>query len=371
MSGTTTHSGSHVVESAHGNPPDDAAGDLVTGRTQPLHSVSSLLAEVDHVLQRGLAPGATVHPTGFDALDATLTGGLRSGELVLLGGPAGNGKTTLGFQLARNAVAAGGTALVFSYEHEAHTLLERLISMEAMESFEGAGAMDSFGISTAADVHSVRRAMEAGSGGASLDELLSSLPGGREAHATLTGYGDRLHLHESSGATTTLEEVSRVVREVATCDGRPPLVLVDYLQKIPIAGTTEDERTTAAVEGLKDLALEVGAPIVAISAADKEALASGHRMRTHDLRGTSSLAYEADVVLILSDKVDVVSREHLVYDLGNVQRFRDWTVLSVEKNRHGRSHVELEFAKDFEHGRFHTRGNEVKERLIDERVFTT
>ena len=66
-----------------------------------------------------------------------------------------------------------------------------------------------------------------------------------------------------------------------------------------------------------------------------------------------------------------MSRDHLVYDLGNMQRFRDWTVLTVEKNRHGRGHVELEFAKDFEHGRFHTRGNEVKERLIDERVFTT
>ncbi|ADU48756.1 DnaB-like helicase C-terminal domain-containing protein [Intrasporangium calvum] len=346
----------------------------MTGPSQPPRSVSSLLTEVDHVLRQGLAAGATVHPTGFAALDATLTGGFRSGELVLVGGAAGNGKTTLGFQFARNAVAAGGTALVFSYEHEAHTLLERLISMEAMESLqslEGAGAVDTFGISNAADVHSVRAAFEAGSQGAPLDALLAGLTGGREAHAALTGYGERLHLHESSGATTTLDEIARTVREVTVAAGAAPLVLVDYLQKIPVPGTTEDERTTAAVEGLKDLALEVGAPIVAISAADKDALASGHRMRTHDLRGTSSLAYEADVVLIVSDKVDVVSREHLVYDLGNIQRFRDWTVVTVEKNRHGRAHVELEFAKDFEHGRFHTRGNEVKERLIDERVFTT
>lgn len=347
------------------------AGHSSNGKGDALHSVSGLLADVDHVLRRGRPAGARVHPTGFAALDATLMGGFRSGELVLVGGPAGNGKTTIGFQFARNAVAAGGHALVFSYEHEAHTLLERLISMEAMEAFEGAGAVDDFGISTAADVHSVRRALETGTGGAPLEALLAGLPGGLEAGATLTGYGDRLHLHESSGATTTLDEIVRVVREVAAASGAPPLVLVDYLQKVPVPGAAEDERSTLAVEGLKDLALEVGAPVVAISAADKEALASGHRMRTHDLRGTSSLAYEADVVLILSDKVDVVSRDHLVYDLGNVQRFRDWTVLTVEKNRHGRGHVELEFAKDFEHGRFHTRGNEVKERLIDERVFTT
>lgn len=346
-------------------------GQTPNGQANGPHSVSSLLSDVDRVLRRGLPAGAKVHPSGFAALDATLTGGFRSGELVLVGGPAGNGKTTIGFQFARNAVAAGGHALVFSYEHEAHTLLERLIAMEAMESLEGAGASDDFGISTAADVPSVRRALEAGSGGASLGALLSGLPGGSEALSTLEGYGDRLHVHESSGATTTLDEVGRIVREVTAASGTAPLVLVDYLQKVPVPGAAEEERSAIAVEGLKDLALEVGAPIIAISAADKEALASGHRMRTHDLRGTSSLAYEADLVLIISDKLDVVSRDHLVYDLGNMQRFRDWTVLTVEKNRHGRGHVELEFAKDFEHGRFHTRGNEVKERLIDERVFTT
>ncbi|HEX5967500.1 MAG TPA: DnaB-like helicase C-terminal domain-containing protein [Intrasporangium sp.] len=347
------------------------SGQTPNGEANGPRSVTNLLTDVDRVLRRGLPAGAKVHPSGFAALDATLTGGFRSGELVLVGGPAGNGKTTMGFQFARNAVAAGGSALVFSYEHEAHTLLERLIAMEAMESLEGAGAADDFGISTAADVHSVRRALEAGSGGASLSSLLSGLPGGVEALASLESYGDRLHVHESSGATTTLDEVGRIVREVTVGSGTAPLVLVDYLQKVPVSGAAEEERSTIAVEGLKDLALEVGAPIVAISAADKEALTSGHRMRTHDLRGTSSLAYEADLVLILSDKLDVVSRDHLVYDLGNMQRFRDWTVLTVEKNRHGRGHVELEFAKDFEHGRFHTRGNEVRERLIDERVFTT
>ena len=63
-------------------------------------------------------------------------------------------------------------------------------------------------------------------------------------------------------------------------------------------------------------------PIVAISAADKETLVSGHRMRTHDLRGSSALAFEADVVMIVGDKVDIVSREHLVYDLGNISASR-------------------------------------------------
>ena len=108
---------------------------------------------------------------------------------------------------------------------------------------------------------------------------------------------------------------------------------------------------------------------IAVAAADKASLGAGRRMRIHDLRGSSALAYESDIVLILSEKVDIVARDHLIYDLGNAQRFSDWCVVTVEKNRHGRAGVELEFHKDFTHGRFHTDGQEVKERLIDERVF--
>ncbi|HEU5144038.1 MAG TPA: DnaB-like helicase C-terminal domain-containing protein [Dermatophilaceae bacterium] len=327
-------------------------------RREPLRSLTALLDDTDQVLRRGESAGARVWHTGFPALDRALTGGFRSGELVLLGGPQGDGKTTIGLQFARNVVNAGESAVVFSYEHEAHTLLERLISMEAAEADPG----------EVATVHEVRRALEAGSGGNSLGTLLSGLRGGTGAYAALVGYGERLHIHESSGVFTTLEEVTSVVAEVARRTGRAPFVLLDYLQKVPTQGAAEDERTTIAVEGLKQLALDLGIPVVAVSAAEKESLGSGHRMRTHDLRGSSALAFEADVVMIINDKVDVVSREHLVYDLGNVARFRDWSVLTLEKNRHGKAHIELEFTKDFEHGRFHTDGQAVTERLIDDRV---
>src|SRR6478735_10678180 len=133
------------------------------GTQRPL---DALLNETDDVLRRGLPAGARVWSTGFPALDTLLTGGFRAGELVLLGGPAGHGKTTLGLQMARNAVAAGGSAVVFSYEHESYTLLERLISMEAMEA-SGTYAGD------VAGVVEVRRALEVGSGGASLASVLA------------------------------------------------------------------------------------------------------------------------------------------------------------------------------------------------------
>ena len=323
-----------------------------------LRSLASLLDDTDSALRRGGSAGVTVWSSGFPALDDTLTGGFRAGELVLLGGPQGNGKTTIGMQFVRNAVAAGRTALFFSYEHEAQTLFERLVSMEAAERIPG----------EVATVHEVRRALESESGGLTLEDVLAPLPGALPALFALADFGERLHIHESN-TSTTLAEIRRIVDEVAQQTGEAPLVLVDYLQKVPIREAREDDAVTAAAEGLKELALQAGVPVVAVAAADKASLGAGRRMRIHDLRGSSALAYESHIVLILSEKVDIVARDHLIYDLGNAQRFSDWCVVTVEKNRHGRAGVELEFHKDFTHGRFHTDGQEVKERLIDERVF--
>jgi replicative DNA helicase len=74
------------------------------------------------------------------------------------------------------------------------------------------------------------------------------------------------------------------------------------------------------------------------------------------------------VVLVLNDKYDVVARHHLVYDLGNAERYRDWVVLSIEKSRSGRDHVDLEFRKHFAHSCFDPSGQLVAEQLVDERV---
>ena len=104
-------------------------------------------------------------------------------------------------------------------------------------------------------------------------------------------------------------------------------------------------------------------------ASDKEGLASGKRMRVANMRGSSALAYEADTVLLLNNKYDVVARHHLVYDMGNVERFRNWAVLTIEKNRNGRSAVDLEFQKRFDQGRFETPAVRSCEQLVDERVF--
>ena len=68
-------------------------------------------------------------PLGFTPLDKTIGMGLRAGELLLIGGAQGTGKTTMALQMARN-IASGGQAnvLYICFEHDEQYLLNRLIA---------------------------------------------------------------------------------------------------------------------------------------------------------------------------------------------------------------------------------------------------
>lgn len=331
-------------------------------RDPSLRTLSSVLANVDLRLL-GEAPAVEIWPTGFPLLDQTLNGGMREGGLTLLTGPQGLGKTTFALQIARNAVVAGHAVVYFSYEHDAESMLERLIALEAglLQEYDGPG------------LDKIRAIIEAGDHrDGDLVARFSEDPLALKALHTVYGYAERLVFHRSTGTTTGLDAISQAVADTREHTGLAPLVVVDYLQKVKVPGSRlePDDKITMIVEGLKDLAIEHAAPVLAISAADKEGIATGRRMRTQHMRGSTALAYEADTVLVLNSKSDVVARHHLVYDVGNLERFRYWAVLTVEKNRYGKDHVDLEFRKRFDQSRFDAAGNHVSEQLVDDRVFT-
>jgi replicative DNA helicase len=325
-----------------------------------LNTVSSVLESTDARLRTGKHAAERIWPTGFEQLDPAIGGGLRSGGLVLVAGPQGLGKTTFALQLCRNVVREGRPVVYFSYEHDPEDLIEKLIAMEAGEADE----------SNQARLTDIRAAFTAVDGG-SVEERLRGIPCASLALSRVMKYADLLYLHRSTGSSTDLEAIREAVDATHHDTRLTPLVVVDYLQKVLVPNGTpeEEERTTTIVEGLKDLAIDRSAPVVAIVAADKVALEVGRRMRVNHLRGSSALAYEADVVMVLNNKFDIVARHHLTYNLGNAERFREWAVLTIEKNRFGRDGVELEFRKRFDQARFESDGRMVNEQLVDERIF--
>jgi replicative DNA helicase len=329
----------------------------MTGVDPELHSLADVLERVDERARLG-AEATYLWPTGFSLLDDVLDGGLRGGNLILLAGPQGQGKTTMALQVARNVASSGQAVLYFCYEHDPEVLLGRLVSLEAGIRYQGqAPNQDRF-----------RRLFE--DPAPTPDGLvgrLQTLPTATEALQAVLRYEDHFHVHRSTGSATNIKVIAEAVEQVRRATGQSPLVIVDYLQKVKAESAIESERATEVVEDLKDLAIMHQVPVLAISASDKAGLLSGKRMRAHHLRGSTALAYECDVLLILNSKYDIVSRQHLVF-AANAETFRQWVVLSVEKNRNGRAGVELEFRKHFEQNRFDPEGALVREQLVDERL---
>ena len=141
-----------------------------------LQSLTDVLEQADSRLQAGSHAAARVWPTGFDLLDRNLGGGVRSGELILLAGPQGLGKTTWALQAARNIALAGRSVLFFSFEHDPQTMLIRLVALEA-----GLVA----GVE-APDLARIRSAFEASDGHrGTVAERLASTQGGAAAIATV------------------------------------------------------------------------------------------------------------------------------------------------------------------------------------------
>jgi len=325
-------------------------------------TLASVMADVEESVARGDSSRFRPLATGFDPLDDVLNGGIRPGELLIMGGAYGVGKTIFGLQVARNVVHASPdqAAIYICYEHDRAHLMSRLMCLESIEQGAGEAGL------------TLRRLgdMALSPDGKGLIARLRATPRYRRMFDAMDAYADRLILVKASGDRSTLEQIRIWVEEAAAQGHQRLLVVVDYLQKIPILRDglgLETESTTYLAQGLKELAMSLGVHIVAIAASDRPGLQSP-RMRLTHLRGSSALQYEADIGLVFNNKFGIVSREHMVYNPTLADEMRGWVVVSVEKNRAGRNALDMEFGLDAAHFRLQPVGRFVRERLVDEKL---
>ena len=282
-------------------------------------------------------------PLGFTPLDKTIGGGLRAGELLLIGGAQGTGKTTMALQMARNIASSAARRTCST---SASSTTRSTCSTGSIADGVGAGAP-----AAQAD----RRDQDPGRA-----QARSSARGRRRAARPPTWrptracarrssasrrYGQNLFLLRGSQTATTVDNMRELIDSTAELSGdRRLVVFVDYLQKVPLIPEppTEAEKVTYVVNGLKDIALVGGGPDGRIVAADKEGLKAA-RLRNHHLRGSSAINYEADIILILNEKYQIVAKVNIEFNPYQAQRFRDWVIVSVEKNRGGQDDVDLEY----------------------------
>src|SRR4026209_2884435 len=257
--------------------------DADTGSMAP-RSALDVLVDLNDKVTSGKVGEYQPVPLGFTPLDKTIGTGLRAGELLLIGGAQGTGKTTMALQMARH-IAMGGQAsvLYICFEHDEEYLLARLIAMES--ALEGMPQT-----SQGMKIQDVRKEILAtwmAQGAAEAAELADN-PRLRPALERIQRYGQNLYLMRGMQTTTTVENLRELIntyRQMAP--DRQVVVFVDYLQKVPMIpdASNETERVTTVVNGLKDVALTQSVAMVSIVAADKEGLQAS-RLRNHHLRGS-------------------------------------------------------------------------------------
>ncbi|MBA2277396.1 MAG: AAA family ATPase [Chloroflexia bacterium] len=316
--------------------------------------------------------GARLHPvpTGFSAIDRWISGGVRAGDLVLLGGAQGVGKTTMCLQMARNIAASGQANVLYAcYEHPDDYVLNRLLVQETIDP-TAAGVAGVVGGLTLDELVALMAERNEQVSGKTPLEAVGDHPAGARAIEAVNAYAERFHLVTGVAHRDSIGSLKALVSQHRMRDNQPLVLFVDYLQKVQPARQDlpdEAERVTEVVQELKQLALGANIAVVAIVAAEKEGLRAPRLRFTH-LRGSSALMYEADIAIIMNDKWQIIDRDRIVFNIHKSKQYRDWIVCTIEKNRSGRNLVDVEFLKRFEHCCFNPNGEIVAERLYEERI---
>ncbi|MEW1552185.1 replicative DNA helicase [Streptomyces tsukubensis] len=226
------------IPGLHGAPPK--VGDLYL----------DFVADLEDV-QDGRRVGLTY---GFADLDA-LTSGMRPGNVTVVGAASGVGKSTFALNAAVSAAKTGAKVMFSSLEMSATELMTKIAAAEgkiALHHLTHQGGLTAEGWET------VRRLGP---------ELFASLP---------------LRVHRPEGAS--LGDIASVARACAR-DGGLDLLVVDYLQLVEVEqgrNVTREQAVASVSRGLKNLSVELGCHVLALSQLNDDGLMRESRAIKND-----------------------------------------------------------------------------------------
>lgn len=251
----------------------------------PMHKVVGGLMSEDS--------GANAVRTGLVDLDAALNGGFRDGELILVAGRPGMGKTAFAVGISRN-IAIDHThsrpVLFFSLEMKSEALASRMLAAEsgvpAQRFRQGSWREDDPAIQCVADV-------------------LPRFQSGDGNRSPMT----RFFIDDTPGLSLAeIRSRSRQFTRLCMSEyGMPPTIMVDYMQivnqtqRLSGAGDDGGNRAVGLVsQGMKSLARELNTPVVALSQLNRSLeQRTNKRPMPSDLRESGSLEQDADIILFV------------------------------------------------------------------------
>ena len=236
------------------------------------------IVEAHNIIQRitNQTAGITGLRTHFDDLD-DMTSGLQKGDLIIIAARPSMGKTSFVMNLAENSSVKDNKVIaIFSLEMSRESLLLRMLCSHAK-----------------VDSHNMRN------GFLNRDEL------NKLSNAVGTLMEAPMYIDDTPGISVM--EMRAKCRRLKQQHGRLDLIIVDYLQLMssgPSGGAqgkkyeNRTQEVSAMSRGLKLLAKEMGAPLVALSQLSRapESRTGAHQPQLSDLRESGSIEQDADVV---------------------------------------------------------------------------
>ncbi len=210
-------------------------------------------------------------PTGFVDLD-NMTRGLNPGNLIVIAGRPGMGKTSLALNIAEHvAIREHKPVGVFSLEMSQMELALRVLSSEVDIPF---GPLRSGHLSQKQWKRVIQTV-----------KAVSTAP-----------------LFIDDSANPSMLEIASKARRLKAETGLE-LIIVDYLQLMQGSGRYENRNVeiSAITRSLKQLAKELNIPVIALSQLSRQPERRGgdHRPQLADLRESGSIEQDADVVVFI------------------------------------------------------------------------
>jgi KaiC/GvpD/RAD55 family RecA-like ATPase len=253
-------------------------------------------------------------PTPFEPLTRKL-GGLRKGEVYVIAGRTGQGKTSLALQFAIAALDQRAGVLVFSMEMSHRDAFQRIAAIYGC-----------------VDLQHYRRLRREDREAPVLAQYEAALK-----HSTAKFCRAPLYVTTKSGVTPEFltEESKRMI-------GRAPigLAIVDHMQLMGSTGKkqTDYEKFTAISRATKEIAVELNVPLILVSQVNRSnATDRRQELEISDLRGSGAIEEDAAGILLAYYDGDDFKEAKADPQGERLKKGPIKTWLKLAKNRYGAS----------------------------------
>lgn len=275
--------------------------------------------------------------TPWSKLSRAMGGGMRAGEVYVLGANQGAGKTSLVLQFAAAAMRRNQGPLIFSMEMSHTAVFQRMSATEALVNLTDFRD---------AQITMRRRDSTPEDRFAASEYLKQMVP-------TLARMSNELRAFPLLVSTKSSVTPEYIVSETTRLRKRQKIhiVIIDHMQLMGTEGSTrsEYEKFTAISRALKQVAVDIDVPVLIVSQTSR-VNSRDHRteLEVSDLRGSGAIEEDAaGVMLLYEDKQDrdlAISEGGHRYTRGPLKCY-----LKIGKNRYGEQGrcFELTHSKEF------------------------